>query len=113
MHADEIMYLFTMPIPHNETEKELAKKMIEIWTTFATYGQVQLPMLCILNIVICFFFLYFTLLFREPTPDGVTMREGIPKWPAYTHEKKEFMAINKYWSVKNDYSLVLTSLVRQ
>lgn len=34
------------------------------------------------------------------------MREGIPKWPPYTHEKKEFMAINKYWSVKNDYSLV-------
>lgn len=59
------------------------------------------------------FFLYFTLLFREPTPDGVPMREGIPKWPAYTHEKKEFMAINKYWSVKNDYSLVLTSHVRQ
>jgi hypothetical protein len=41
MHADEIMYLFTMPIPHNETEKELSKKMIEIWTTFATYGQVK------------------------------------------------------------------------
>jgi carboxylesterase type B len=59
MHADEIMYLFTMPIPHNETEKELAKKMIEIWTTFATYGQVQLPMLlCTLNIVICLFFSY-------------------------------------------------------
>jgi hypothetical protein len=35
------------------------------------------------------------------------MRDGIPKWPAYTYEKKEFMAINKYWSVKNDYSLVL------
>ncbi|XP_046647801.1 neuroligin-4, Y-linked-like [Daphnia pulicaria] len=30
MHADEIMYLFTMPIPHNETEKELGKKMIEV-----------------------------------------------------------------------------------
>ncbi len=26
MHADEIMYLFTMPIPHNETEIELSKK---------------------------------------------------------------------------------------
>ena len=35
------------------------------------------------------------------------MRDGIPKWPAYTYEKKEFMAINKYWSVKNDYSLVI------
>lgn len=34
------------------------------------------------------------------------MREGIPKWPPYTHEKKEFMAINKYWSVRNDYTLV-------
>ena len=40
MHADEIMYLFTMPIPHNETEIELSKKMIEVWTTFATHGQV-------------------------------------------------------------------------
>lgn len=39
MHADEIMYLFTMPIPHNETEIELSRKMLEIWTTFATYGQ--------------------------------------------------------------------------
>lgn len=34
------------------------------------------------------------------------MREGIPHWPAYTNEKKEFMAINKYWAVKHDYSLV-------
>ncbi|KAI9562248.1 hypothetical protein GHT06_013213 [Daphnia sinensis] len=85
MHADEIMYLFTMPIPHNETEKELGKKMIELWTTFATYG--------------------------EPTPAGVQMREGIPHWPPYTHEKKEFMAINKYWSVKNDYTLYYTVTV--
>jgi acetylcholinesterase len=45
---------------------------------------------------------------REPTPAGVTMREGIPHWPAYTNEKKEFMAINKYWAVKHDYSLVIT-----
>ena len=44
---------------------------------------------------------------REPTPDGVTMRDGIPKWPAYTDEKKEFMAINKYWAVKNDYTKVI------
>jgi hypothetical protein len=44
---------------------------------------------------------------REPTPDGVTMRNGIPKWPAYTDEKKEFMAINKYWAVKNDYTKVI------
>lgn len=85
MHADEIMYLFTMPIPHNETEVDLSRKMIEVWTTFATYG--------------------------EPTPEGVQMREGIPKWPPYTHEKKEFMAINKYWSVKNDYSLYYTVTV--
>ncbi|XP_046648524.1 bile salt-activated lipase-like [Daphnia pulicaria] len=85
MHADEIMYLFTMPIPHNETEKELGKKMIEVWTTFATYG--------------------------DPTPAGVPMREGIPHWPPYTHEKKEFMAINKYWSVKNDYTLYYTVTV--
>ncbi|KAK4002912.1 hypothetical protein OUZ56_004706 [Daphnia magna] len=85
MHADEIMYLFTMPIPHNETEIELSRKMLEIWTTFATYG--------------------------EPTPDELTMREGIPKWPPYTHERKEFMAINKYWSVKNDYTLYYTVTV--
>ena len=38
MHADEIMYLFTMPIPHNETEVELSRRMIEVWTTFAKYG---------------------------------------------------------------------------
>ena len=38
MHADEIMYLFTMPIPHNDTEKELGRRMIEVWTTFAKYG---------------------------------------------------------------------------
>ena len=35
------------------------------------------------------------------------MRDGIPNWPAYTKEKKEFMAINRYWNVRNDYSLVL------
>ena len=34
------------------------------------------------------------------------MREGIPHWPAYTEEKKEFMAIDRYWNVRNDYSLV-------
>jgi len=85
MHADEIMYLFTMPIPHNETEIEFSKKMIEVWTTFATHG--------------------------EPTPEGVPMRQGIPHWPAYTNEKKEFMAINKYWAVKHDYSLYYTITV--
>ncbi|KAI9562247.1 hypothetical protein GHT06_013212 [Daphnia sinensis] len=85
MHADEIMYLFTMPIPHNETEIDLSRKMLQVWTTFAKYG--------------------------NPTPDGVPMREGIPHWPPYTHEKKEFMAINKYWSVRNDYSLYYTVTV--
>ena len=43
---------------------------------------------------------------RNPTPPGVTMRDGIPHWPPYTEEKKEFMAINRYWNVRNDYSLV-------
>jgi acetylcholinesterase len=38
----------------------------------------------------------------------IDMREGIPHWPPYTHEKKEFMAINKYWSVKNYYTLVIS-----
>ena len=45
---------------------------------------------------------------RNPTPPEVTMREGIPHWPAYTNEKKEFMAIDKYWNVRNDYTLVYT-----
>lgn len=40
MHADEIMYLFTMPIPHNETEIELSKKMLQVWTNFAIHRQV-------------------------------------------------------------------------
>ena len=45
---------------------------------------------------------------RNPTPPEVIMREGIPHWPAYTNEKKEFMAIDKYWNVRNDYTLVYT-----
>ncbi len=50
---------------------------------------------------------------RNPTPPGVTMREGIPHWPAYTEEKKEFMSINKYWNVRNDYTLVCMRYSRE
>jgi len=85
MHADEIMYLFTMPIPHNETEKELSKKMIEVWTTFAKYG--------------------------KPTPEGVEMMDGIPDWPPYDDEKKQFMAIDRHWTVRNDYTQYYTVTV--
>ena len=40
------------------------------------------------------------------------MREGIPNWPAYTEEKKEFMAIDRYWNVRNDYSLVFDFILQ-
>ena len=49
---------------------------------------------------------------RNPTPPGVTIREGIPNWPAYTEEKKEFMAIDRYWNVRNDYSLVFDFILQ-
>lgn len=111
MHADEIMYLFTMPIPHNETEIELSKKMLQIWTNFAKYGFVRK---CENNW--CWYVAKFPNIYgwyvSNPTPSEVQMMDGIPNWPAYTDEKKEFMAINRHWQVRNDYPRVWNNQFR-
>jgi carboxylesterase type B len=82
-HADELLYLFAFPTyANNATEATLSKRMLQVWTTFAAYG--------------------------EPTPDGVPMLDGIPAIPAYTDEEQAYVRIAGDWSVEYDYSLTYT-----
>jgi len=37
-HADEIMYLWLVPFPHNETEELVRLRMVETWANFIQYG---------------------------------------------------------------------------
>jgi len=83
-HADEMLN-FWGPVPSpifNLTEITLSKRMLQLWTTFAKYG--------------------------NPTPDGVEMLEGIPKFEPWTLEKKSFMSINADWELQSDYTATYT-----
>jgi len=76
-HADELLYLFDI-YPLNKTEKVLSQRMVKVWTTFAKYG--------------------------NPTPDGVPMMEGIPKFQPYNEKDESYMSINHDWTVQHDYT---------
>jgi len=48
---------------------------------------------------------------RNPTPDGVTLMPGIPKWPVYDAASEYYMAIDRNWQVKVDYTQTYTVTV--
>ena len=48
---------------------------------------------------------------RNPTPDGVPLMPGVPKWPAYDAASEYYMAIDRNWQVKVDYTQTYTVTV--
>ena len=48
---------------------------------------------------------------RNPTPDGVPLMPGIPKWPAYNANTEYYMDIDRNWDVKVDYTQTYTVAV--
>lgn len=90
-HADEMMYIWIYPFPTpnepflNATEMELSLKMLQVWTNFITYG--------------------------DPTPDGVDLLPGIPKFEPYNRQNENYMAIDLNWEVKSDYKQTYTVTV--
>jgi len=87
-HADELLYMFNFPTyTNNATEAVLSRRMLDVWTAFAKYG--------------------------NPTPDGVTLEDGVPKFPAITEKEDAYMTIDGQWSVQYNYSLTYTATVDQ
>ena len=46
---------------------------------------------------------------RNPTPDGVKMMEGIPKFLPITEEDDNYMEIDEEWTIKYNFSLTYTA----
>ncbi|KAK4035777.1 hypothetical protein OUZ56_027860 [Daphnia magna] len=89
-HADEMIYLFVFPFPSlppglNASETELSMKMLQVWTNFVTYS--------------------------DPTPDGVALLDGIPKFLPYNPVDESYMAIDDFWRTEADYTLTYTVTV--
>ena len=42
-HSDELIYLFAMKPPLNAKDTEVAKKMVDLWVSFAMTGVPQVP----------------------------------------------------------------------
>ena len=47
----------------------------------------------------------------NPTPDGVSMMEGIPRFPAITEEEDAYMDIDGMWTVQRNFSSTYTITV--
>ena len=78
-HADELLGLIVYPVPFNETERTMSKRMLKVWTNFATYG--------------------------KPTPDDWNeTEEEIPNFPPYDRENQSYMRIDVNWTVERDYT---------
>lgn len=45
---------------------------------------------------------------RDPTPDGVDLLPGIPKFPRYERHRDEYLTIDKDWRIQTDYSSTWT-----
>lgn len=85
-HADEIMFLFTMPFRFNESEAILAHRMQSVWTTFATHG--------------------------DPTPEGsMPLELGVPKFMPYNTKDKPYMHIDEDWEIRSDFTTTYTITV--
>jgi len=89
-HADELIYLFKYPFPSvppglNATEQVVSQQMSQAWSNFVIYG--------------------------NPTPDGVQLEPGVPKWPTYNANTEYYMAIDRNWEVRVDYTQTYTVTV--
>ena len=60
----------------------------------------------------CFFKLKLPFLcYSDPTPDGVTLLDGIPKFLPYNAVDEFYMAIDDVWRTESDYTLTYTVTV--
>ena len=50
-------------------------------------------------------------MFRDPTPDGVELMDGIPKFLPYTDSTLHYMNIDRDWSLRQDYPKTFTITV--
>ena len=131
-HVDDLIYLFNNPnFDNNATEALLSSRMLDVWTTFAKYGwgnYVCCPSFGLIrylmangiqwkvigkSILWCQRFLIDELPFlrSNPTPDGVSMMEGIPRFPAITEEEDAYMDIDGMWTVQRNFSSTYTITV--
>jgi hypothetical protein len=51
------------------------------------------------------------LCFSDPTPDGVTLLDGIPKFLPYNSVDEFYTAIDDVWRTESDYTLTYTVTV--
>ena len=47
----------------------------------------------------------------DPTPDGVALLDGIPKFLPYSAADENYMKIHETWSVKKDFTTTYTITV--
>lgn len=73
-HADDLMYIFNMPVFPSATDTAYSKIMSEMWSNIAKYG--------------------------NPTPNAT---ETYPLWPRYTVEDQQFMKLNVTSRVSTGY----------
>ena len=50
-------------------------------------------------------------MFSDPTPDGVTLLDGIPKFLPYNSVDEFYTAIDDVWRTESDYTLTYTVTV--
>jgi len=82
-HADELPMIFLMNPFMTEKGTRLSKQMLQLWTNFATYG--------------------------ELTPEGVDLLEGIPHIPPYNRRDQWYVSFtNDGPVVLQDYTKVYT-----
>lgn len=48
---------------------------------------------------------------RNPTPDGVALLDGIPKFAPFSQNDENYMAIDDIWEVKKDFTQTYTITV--
>ena len=46
---------------------------------------------------------------RDPTPDGIPLLEGIPKFLPYNSVDEAYLEIDEPWLLKSDYTLTYTA----
>lgn len=51
---------------------------------------------------------FILILFSNPTPDNITLLEGIPKFLLYSNSDENYMKIGTTWEVKKDFTTTYT-----
>ena len=110
------MFLFKYVFPSippglNATEQILSDQMGQVWTNFVIYGYCNTFRLSFktdkkITQKTCIDYIN-----SHPTPDDVDLLPDIPKWPAYNANTEYYMAIDRNWQVKVDYTQTYTVTV--